>query len=530
VKPLSKEIRLLDNKWRANQGWPKRLESIEIKGLRGWTGQKLEFRFPIIAICGENGSGKSTILQAAASIYGPPRGRKGKFASDFFRSTKWDHIEDASIRAVVREGSASRPARVSKLTERWRGNPDRPLRAVEYLDLTRTQPITSRVGFLQLADPNLEERGSDTFDETNLRRLADIMGRPYSTVRMSLTSAHPSRRVPIVEMHGSDISGFHQGAGELTVAELLVVDPPDNSLVLIDEVETSLHPRAQRRLIRDLAEICRKRELQVIMTTHSPYILQELPPEARGYILRSGNSREVIFGVSPDFAMTKMDEDQHPECDLYVEDARAEDMLREILVVHAPEEIVRCQVIRYGAASVGKALGQMVEQRRFPRRSVVFVDGDQSDLPGCVLLPGGDAPERVVFEALQMQNWGLLHERTGRPFSQVADACSKAMTGSDHHEWVAAAANEMLLGGNTLWPAMCSEWAKQLSPEEVAPIISAVVETLELGSHLPRRIMAAPEPAPAEPIPSVPEPVATPNPVKQDQERLETFQRSLFDA
>jgi len=76
-------------------------------------------------------------------------------------------------------------------------------------------------------------------------------------------------------------SGFHQGAGETTVAELLEADLPQYSLVLIDEIESSLHPRAQRRLLRDLAERCRERQLQIILTTHSPYILEELPAEAR---------------------------------------------------------------------------------------------------------------------------------------------------------------------------------------------------------------------------------------------------------
>src|SRR5580704_3698521 len=96
---LSKQMRLLQNKWNTNAGWPKRLESIEIRGLRGWTGQRIDFRFPIIAISGENGSGKSTILQSAAAIYSPASEQQTRwFASDFFPDTPWDTIRDASIR------------------------------------------------------------------------------------------------------------------------------------------------------------------------------------------------------------------------------------------------------------------------------------------------------------------------------------------------------------------------------------------------------------------------------------------------
>ncbi|MGC1884646.1 MAG: AAA family ATPase [Stellaceae bacterium] len=78
--------------------------------------------------------------------------------------------------------------------------------------------------------------------------------------------------MPVLAHQGSIFSGFHQGAGETTIAELLAADLPKYSLVLIDEIESSLHPRSQRRIIRDLAERCRERELQIILTTHSPYV------------------------------------------------------------------------------------------------------------------------------------------------------------------------------------------------------------------------------------------------------------------
>lgn len=48
----SKEVRLLQNKWLAGTGWPKRLDALEIQGIRGWTGQRIEFHFPLVAIVG----------------------------------------------------------------------------------------------------------------------------------------------------------------------------------------------------------------------------------------------------------------------------------------------------------------------------------------------------------------------------------------------------------------------------------------------------------------------------------------------
>lgn len=64
---LSREIRRLENNWNNGQ-FPKHLEFLELTNLRGWTGQRIEFKFPIVAIVGENGMGKSTIIQAAAAL------------------------------------------------------------------------------------------------------------------------------------------------------------------------------------------------------------------------------------------------------------------------------------------------------------------------------------------------------------------------------------------------------------------------------------------------------------------------------
>ena len=487
----SKEMRRLKRKWESRTGWPKRLEWIEIDGLRGWTAQqRIEFGFPLMAVVGENGVGKSTILQAAASIYKSGGDGKGRFASDFFPDTAWDRITKASIRYSVREGQqgGSIQDSIRKPGERWRGNPQRRERGVKYIDLSRIQPVAARLGYSQLANPALWEVSSRSFDDKRRSRLSQIMGRVYNLAKFSIASEGGKRPVPVIGHGAATYSGFHQGAGETTIAELLEADTPKYGMVLIDEVETSLHPRAQRRLVRHLAELCRERELQVIITTHSPYVLDELPHEARLYVMDTPDGKALITGVSPEFAMTKMDDVPQYECDLFVEDERAKILVREILAAHGRDFVQRCQLITYGAASVGQALGSMVIDGRFPRPSAILLDGDQAEAPGCILVPGGDAPERVVFEALAEKNWCAVFERVGREFAQVADACNRAMSFGDHHLWVDTAGSALVLSGDVLWQAMCAEWsAKCLSHDDTENLLRSVQDLLEIPeTKLPR--------------------------------------------
>lgn len=487
---ISKEVRRLDARWGQQTGWPKRLDWVEVKGIRGWTGQRFELPFPIMAVVGENGVGKSTVLQACASVYRwkPPDKKKEVFASEFFPDTAWDQIRDAELKYQVREGNNTVNDSLRKPTTRWRGNQDRRERQVRYFDLRRIQPVPARVGYTRLAAPTWKEVSADTFETTKLARLRGIMGRAYESAKMAVTDGDVNRAVPVIGHQGVRYSGFHQGSGETTIAELLQMDIPPYSLVLIDEVESSLHPRAQRRLIRDLAQRCRELELQVVLTTHSPYVLEELPHEARACILQgAAGGRELIYGVSPDFAMSKMDDLQHAECDLYVEDERAAVMLTEILVRTNASLRQRCQTIPYGAASVGNALGQMVTGRRFLRPTCVFLDGDRGPAPGCLNLPGEDAPERVVFEALSDAKWLRVHERTGRDYTEVVDACSRVMLSHEHHAWITEAASRLFLGSDTLWQAMCAEWANHcVADEEAKALVQAIEDTIEdYSSHGP---------------------------------------------
>jgi predicted ATPase len=477
--PTSKEMRRLDAKWQTANGWPLWLEWIEINGIRGWSGQRISFGFPIVAIVGENGSGKSSILQASACAYqNSGAGGVTWFPTEFFPETAWDRLQNVRLTFAYRQGADHLSGSVRKPTTRWLGQPDRPDRRVSYIDLSRLQPVGTRVGYARIAKNRHLEASSIPFSEHQVARLSQIMGREYDNARMAFSDIDSNREIPVLSKAGHLYSGFHQGSGETTIAELLRAQLPQYGLVLIDEVESSLHPRAQRRLIRDLAVAARERECQIIVSTHSPYILEELPLNARIYILEEAGRKEIVNGVSPEFAMTKMDDEQHPECELYVEDPRSAVWLGEILSRHAREIFIRCATIPYGAANLGVALGQMVQANRFHRPTRVFLDGDQGEAVGCILLPGADAPERVVFGALQRENYRNLWTRIGRDISTVTDACNSAMTLTDHHDWIRMTANQLMCGGDVLWSSMCAEWAEITPKREVDYIIQGIIDAL----------------------------------------------------
>ena len=91
---------------------------------------------------------------------------------------------------------------------------------------------------------------------------------------------------------GKRIPAHAISEGTMLALGLLTVlmNPNQPNLVLLDDVEQGLHPKAQRDLIAVLKEILQDNSnLQIIFSTHSPYIVDELIP-SQVHVLSNNNS------------------------------------------------------------------------------------------------------------------------------------------------------------------------------------------------------------------------------------------------
>jgi predicted ATPase len=371
-------------------------------------------------------------------------------------------------------GNPPKTGLIKKPTKRWLRQPQRPIRKVYYIGLERLQPVSTRVGYARIAKTRHTEKSHQEFSAESLKRMSFIMAEDYDYVRMAISSVDETRTIPVISKNQIVSSGFHRGMGELTAGEWINRNIEKYSLVVIDEIESSFHVRAQRRLIRDLANIAKDKECQFIISTHSPTILDMIPIHARNYILRLKNDRTIVNSVTPQFAMTKMDDEIHEDCEVFVEDERSKDWLVEIISRHAPDLLFRINVIPYGSANLGMALGILVHNGKLPRPTVVFLDGDQESKPGCGLLPGGDNPERVVFKLLKDNNWSQLPERLGRDYADVSSIANRAMTIPNHKEWIRSLSNQLRYDPDNLWQHCCSEWARLASATEVEAVTNLI--------------------------------------------------------
>jgi predicted ATPase len=456
------EVDTIRSQFHAGQ-WPQFLEMVSIDGLRGWTGQSVQFNFPVVAIVGENGSGKSTLLKAATCVYDQEKKDKKFFPSAFFVDTHWDAISGVNFVYRVKRGQNIDSFRVSKPTKRWRDPDNPPKRNVYLLDISRTLPLDASVGYAKIARLAAAEIESNEIDDEFRARLSHVLGRTYQKARFATSDVDARRQVGLLQREWGEVSQFHQGAGEDATLDLFrtLQNVPQNALLVIDEVEASLHPRAQRRLIRFLLWLSRIKRVQIILSTHSPYVLEELPQEARVLLLPGPQGLSVVYGVSPAFALSRIDDEVYPDAYIFVEDRNAAIWLREILA-SSPEtsEILRrIEINPVGPSNVVEMLGGLGRDGKLPYKSLAITDGDHPH-GNCLKLPGDAAPERVVFNDLKARNWASLSDRFGIGAGTLFTALDDASLEPDHHKWPAMVGDQVSKSATSVWEILCTEWSK----------------------------------------------------------------------
>lgn len=404
---------------------PHFLNEIFLDGIRGINGLRVGFDYPVSVIAGENASGKSTVLFAAACAYKV----KGAGVRDFVPSTLFpDFRPQAGGRSDDRqpvtlqfeyttpEGRHSmRRWRRGKRWEKSRKKASQPERQLYLRTLSNLSNSSEVSGVLSMAR---------MASELQVRHLNASQIQFAKNVLPSLRysevvdlSRGKQQLLFATQEGGSRYSELHMAAGERSVLRLSQeVAQLRDALVLIDEVEAGLHPRVQKLLMLQLQQLALINNLQVIVTSHSPVILNSVP--ARGRIfLKRGDSGVTIQEPFRDIVQNALYGQSEELLNILCEDEVAEGVLQGILDVIRPELGMRSDAIRVGRDTGAQQFPQYAEAfKTFGQiRNFVFVlDEDQENTPTAqrlrdqagpgvpvLFLPGQHAPEVWVWEQIR---------------------------------------------------------------------------------------------------------------------------------
>lgn len=128
-----------------------------------------------------------------------------------------------------------------------------------------------------------------TISGEELSWISYILNRKYEEIKIVKHNYYnsPPSHVPgyTIKINGAGgkYSEAYAGSGEYSAIMIThrIWNAPHNSLILMDEPETSLHPGAQKNLLKYILYISLKRNIQFIISSHSQYLADGLPNDAR---------------------------------------------------------------------------------------------------------------------------------------------------------------------------------------------------------------------------------------------------------
>lgn len=361
--------------------------------LRGLNALDIAFEYPITAIAGKNGAGKSTILAlACCAFHNDPHGfklqkRKNTYYtfSDFFvqhsaevppqgLSIKYLIAHDNWKKNPQHPDGVGLGIQIRKKIKggKWNDYDTRVRRNVVFLGIERIVPHSERSQSRSYSKV-FKDTPAKGCEKKVMAAVGYVLGKSYEDFRYL---DHSKYSLPIVKSNGVFYSGFNMGAGENALFEIFftVYAAGNGALLVMDEIELGLHAEAQRRFMERLKDVCLEMRTQVVCTTHSTEIFDCLPNDARFFVERVNGNTRVIQGISSDFAFAKMSAISGLELDIFVED----DIAKAILLATLPASVrSRVTVSIIGSATALARQLAALYVRGETKPILAIFDGDQ---------------------------------------------------------------------------------------------------------------------------------------------------------
>ena len=405
------------------------LFEVRIRKLRGIEDLRVPFSYPVSVLAGPNGCGKSTVLFACACAYEVPGRNPREFTPTSlfpsFTNQRTGEMSDPVRQTELEFHYVHRGDRISMVWRRrksWsrsfmgRKGGKQPGREVYLRTLANLNNPSEVRGILQLGRTAFKTR---TLSPELLIFAHRIL--PWRYRNLAVMSDRPTRDLLFADLDGTaSYSEFHMSSGERSVLRLSKdISELSDALVLIDEVDRGLHPHTQAQTMLELQRSALRNRLQVIVASHSPAVIDSVPPEGRIFLDRDGGNAEVrLAPMDRDIIQRALYGQSRDQLSILCEDAVAEGVINGVL------DVLNVRLgLRHGDVLVGRntgreefpghinALGEFGKLRDF----IVVLDGESRHLLGRIkataeehgqsllplFLPGDGPPEQWILRVLR---------------------------------------------------------------------------------------------------------------------------------
>ncbi|MDN8570650.1 AAA family ATPase [Enterobacter hormaechei] len=442
-----------------------KLNKLQVIKFRGLKDVNIEFGSKLTVICGKNGTSKSTILGIVAQIFSFSRDQskkpvtvltnyktltnrsfKSAFNEHFRLSEKYDTAGSMDVKISLYDANVNK--HLDKLTLGLYGYKDRvkarPIvrgndgitganqsrnvtHPVIYLSLARLLPITLRTDYAT-RDVQYISDNSEEIRVMNNQLLLKTTGSTVTATKGVIDS---------MVVHSDNYDHESVSVGEDNVGQIIQAifsfkrlkeTYPDyhGGILLIDEADAGLFPAAQYELIKILTKAAKQYDLQIIMTSHSPLIIEDIYNRSKqddksfktiyltdtyGDIKTRNNLSWPDINADLHVQTVKIDEDLNlPKANVYFEDREGFDFFKQLIIDRKINKIINpLGNINISCSAILDLMARKIPE--FTSKSLIVLDGDVANDNGdnakkakkeknLCLLPHTLPPDQIIFEFL----------------------------------------------------------------------------------------------------------------------------------
>lgn len=310
-----------------------RLKSLSITGLRRLKSLNISFEDKdVTGIFGVNGCGKTTLLYALLCLYNQKDPTVQFNFGTFFKKCSPNEFDDTEIIADVyyRTGRDIHDVNVtykkSAGSDRWTPKTSsRPERKVYFLGISSSVPSIENE---RETTVNYTFAEDNVLDNNILNLARRILGIQYTQI--SRTKRHHKDYYHATVQDGANYFSISMGAGEQRVLRLLeIIEKVESySLVIIDEIDLTLHNAALMRLVDYLVDKGRDKHIQFIFSSHCEALTRRKDINIR-HLLQTPE-KSLCFNDSNPECLESMTGEVSRPIEIYVEDILAKTIVSQV--------------------------------------------------------------------------------------------------------------------------------------------------------------------------------------------------------
>lgn len=362
---------------------------------------EIDFQKGITAFCGLNGVGKSTIISALKDIMGAEltlqdrrRVNSSKLEGSFILNQK---------EVCCNNGIGGRF--LNKIEDEIE---------IRYVDSLISADVQNYITKQDNFDEWLDQYEEFEVPEKDLKDINYLIGKSYdSCVIREVDGIGEDKLVPFfsVKTDGIEYDTRNMGSGEHFLLYLFWVinSIPENSFLILEEPETLISIFSQKHLSDYMGKVIIDKKIQIILTTHSPFILKNIKDDNIRIVSRLNGTVSIINPCN-DLSFSEMlGIDLNYKGTLFVEDAVAFDFLRAILEDKAP------WILKQYAIDIANGESKISSILKFPKNKNIhykFIGIYDGDMRGSVenqqclnweytFLPGNFSFEKIVRDKIK---------------------------------------------------------------------------------------------------------------------------------